>query len=256
MSSARTIEPVEGPVEHRPVPGLREAIRGDLEQMARTKECRFPSVGGYIDILSIPGTWAVILFRLASTAHHKGIRPLSRFIFFMNVVLFGAEMHPGAIIGPGLVVPHPVSVCFGSGSRAGRRLLLLRGSGMGGAGNPKRPGMPVLGDDVSLMDQAKVLGPVHVGDRTILGANAIVADDIAPDMFVYGARASDVVRPLAEMGLGAVAEAELGYGRAGRQAESGSSASARTPASATPASATVPEPGAPVSNGHRPTPVA
>jgi serine O-acetyltransferase len=208
----------------RPIPSLRRAIRGDLAQMAKVKECRFPSIGGYIDILSIPGTWAVIIFRVASTAHHKGLRPISRFLFFMNIVLFGAELHPGAIVQPGLVIPHTVGMGFASGCRIGERALLLRATAMGGAGNPKRPGQPTLGDDVSLMDSAKVLGPVHIGDRSIVGTNAVVIDDVPPDTFVYGVRKSDTMRPLAEMGLGEKVEAELGYGRPGRAATNGRAA--------------------------------
>jgi serine O-acetyltransferase len=203
---------------HEPeIPSLKEAVRGDLLEMARRKECRFPSVVGAIDIFSIPGTWAVILFRLASTAHHKGLRPLSRFLFFVNSVVFGAEMHPGAIVQPGLVVPHPAGMGFSSGLRIGKRVLLLRNTAMGGAGNPKRPGQPTLGDDVMVMDSATVLGPVHIGDRTIIGAGALVSDDVPSDMFVIGVRKSSEMRPLSEMGLGELEEAKLGYGAAGRR---------------------------------------
>ncbi len=194
------------------VPTLRDAIRGDLEQMAKVKGSRFPSMVGAVDVLSLPGTWAVILFRLASTAHHKGIRPLSRFIFFANTVLFGAELHPSAIVQPGLVIPHPVGTGVAGECRIGRRVLLLRGTAMGGGGNPKRPGHPVLGDDVILFDSARVFGPVHIGDRSMIGTDAVVVDDVGSDMFVYGVRKSGVVRPLAEMGLGEEAEAELGHG--------------------------------------------
>jgi serine O-acetyltransferase len=207
----------EGSDSELGMPTLREAIRGDLLEMARRKECRFPSVVGAIDIFSIPGTWAVILFRLASTAHHKGLRPLSRFIFFVNTVVFGTELHPGAIVQPGLVIPHPIGMGFSSGLRIGKRALLLRNTAMGSAGNPKRPGQPILGDDVTVMDSATVLGPVRIGDRAIIGAGAIVADDVPADMFVIGARKSTEMRPLAEMGLGAAEEAKRGYGAAARR---------------------------------------
>lgn len=206
-----------GPEAVAGVPTLREAIRGDLAHAAKVKEAPFPSVGGLIDVLALPGTWAVIIFRLASTAHHRGLRPLSRMLFFLNVVLFGAELHPGAVVQPGLVVPHPVGMGFASGCRIGRRALLLRHTAMGGAGNPKRPGQPVLGDDVVLLDSARVLGPVTVGDRAIVGASALVNDDVPPDVFVYGVRKSSEFRPLAEMGLGEKAESALGYGAAGRR---------------------------------------
>jgi serine O-acetyltransferase len=200
-------------------PSLRAALRGDLEQMARVKETHYPSLGGLIDVLTIPGTWAVILFRLASTAHNSGLRPLSRFLFFLNVVLFGSELHPGAIVQPGLVILHSVGVGLGGGCRLGHRVQLFRGAAMGGAGTPKRPGQPTLGNDVILLDGARVFGPAHVGDRSSLGAGALVVDDVAPDMFVYGSSKSDRIRPLAEIGLGERAESELGYGAAARRAE-------------------------------------
>jgi serine O-acetyltransferase len=232
-TNGHALDAAAAPTVPRPVPSLGDAIRGDLAQMAKIKEARYPSVGGAIDILSIPGTWAVIIFRLASTAHHKGIRPLSRLLFFVNTVLFGVELHPGAIVQPGLVIPHPVGMGFASGCRIGERALLLRGTAMGGAGNPKRPGQPSLGDDVTLLDSAKVLGPVHIGDRSMVGTNAVVVDDVPPDTFVYGVRKSDTMRPLAEMGLGERAEAELGYGRHGRLA---SQSTASAPAEAAPVS--------------------
>ncbi len=183
------------------VPKLLEALREDLAHMARLKGARFPSVGGAMDILSLPGTWAVILYRLANTAHHKGIRPLSRFLFFVNCVLFGAELYPSTVIQPGLVVPHPFGIGVGDGTRIGRRAMILGHVRLGGSGNPRRPGSPVLGDDVVLMDSCKVFGPVHVGQRCIVGTNAVVTRDIGPDMFVFGSRGADEVKPLALLGL-------------------------------------------------------
>jgi serine O-acetyltransferase len=208
-------------------PTLLAALRGDLQEMATLKGTRYPSLGGLLDVLTIPGTWAVILFRLASTAHHRGLRPLSRFFFFLDVVMFGAELHPGAIVQPGLVIPHSVGVGVGGGCRIGHRVKLFRAVGLGGAGNPKRPGQPTLGDDVIVLDGAKVFGPTHVGDRSIIGASAVVAGDVPPDMFVYGVRKSDRVRPLAEIGLGERAESEIGYGAAARRAERSGSATKR-----------------------------
>lgn len=209
--AGRPPTPWQGPEQG--IPSLREAIREDLAEMARAKGTPWPSVGALLDVLALPGTWAVIVFRLGNTAHHRGLRPLSRLAYFANVVLFGCELHPGAIVGPGLVVPHPVGMGFAAGCRIGRRARLLRHTAMGGAGNPKRPGQPTLGDDVTLLDSAKVLGPVTIGDRSIIGANATVVDDIPPDVFVRGPRKSSEWRPLRELGLGKQAEAEIGYGR-------------------------------------------
>jgi serine O-acetyltransferase len=183
------------------IPALWEALRADLEHVAKNKGSRYPSVVGLIDVLSLPGTWAVILFRLANTAHYKGLRPLSRFLYFINVVLFGAELHPTAIVQPGLLIPHPVGVGMAGECRIGSGVTLFHCTVLGGLGDPKRPGQPILGNDVILFDNASVFGPVHVGDRSIIGTRAIVVDDVEPDMFVFGARKSQLVRPLSEMGL-------------------------------------------------------
>ena len=184
------------------VPKLLDAVREDLAQMARVKGARFPSIGGALDVFSLPGTWAVLLYRLSSTAHrHKGMRPLSRLIFFLNYVLFGLEIQPGAVIQPGFVVPHPSGAGIATGTRIGRRVMMLKTVSIGGSGNPRRPGHPVIGDDVVLMDSCKVFGPVHIGDRCILGANAIVDQDLDPDMFVFSSREPAVVKPLTSLGL-------------------------------------------------------
>jgi serine O-acetyltransferase len=202
--------PLGEPAHHKAeIPSLRAAIQADLEEMAKVKGCPYPSASGLLDVLTIPGTWAVLLFRFANTAHYRGLRPLSRFLFFLNVVLFGIELHPSAIIGPGLVIPHPVGVAIGGECRVGKRALLFRHVGIGGLGDPKRPGQPVLGDDVVVFDSASIFGPIHVGDRSMVGTRALVSDDVEPDVFVFGVRKSTDVRPLAEMGFSRSAAPDL-----------------------------------------------
>jgi serine O-acetyltransferase len=100
-----------------------------------------------------------------------------------------------------MVMPHPVGIGIATETVFGERVRLMRSLAIGGSGDPKRPGHPHIGDDVWIMDGGKVFGPVTVGDRTILGTNAIISQDVPADMFVYGARRSDAMRPLAELGL-------------------------------------------------------
>jgi serine O-acetyltransferase len=176
-------------------------VRADLAEMAKVKATPYPSIGGLVDVLTLPGTWAVILWRLANLLHERKLRPLSRMVYFLNVVVFGAELQPGSVIGAGMVMPHPVGIGIATETVFGERVRLMRSLAIGGSGDPKRPGHPHIGDDVWIMDGGKVFGPVTVGDRTILGTNAIISQDVPADMFVYGARRSDAMRPLAELGL-------------------------------------------------------
>lgn len=52
--------------------------------------------------------------------------------------------------------------------------------GYNGQGDP-----PVIGDDVMITCGAKVLGPIYVGNRVTVGANAVVIRDV-PDCCVVG----------------------------------------------------------------------
>jgi len=182
-------------------PPFWSGVRADLAEMAKVKGTPYPSAAGLVDVLSLPGTWAVILWRLANLLYERKLRPLSRMVYFLNIVIFGAELQPGSIVGPGMVMPHPVGMGVATSTVLGSRVRLMRSLAIGGSGDPKRPGHPRIGDDVWIMDGGKVFGPVTVGDRTILGTNAIISQDVPADMFVYGARRSDVMRPLAELGL-------------------------------------------------------
>lgn len=50
----------------------------------------------------------------------------------------------------------------------------------------KGPGdSPVIGDNVTITCGAKVLGPIHVGNYVVVGANAVVIRDV-PDKCVVG----------------------------------------------------------------------
>ena len=90
-------------------------------------------------------------------------------------------------------------------------------------GRPRQPqaarACRCIGDDVWLLDSAKVLGPVD--DRRPLDdrrQRRRWPTTCRPDMFVFGARKkSTEMRPLAEMGIGAEAEREQGYGIAATQ---------------------------------------
>jgi serine O-acetyltransferase len=155
--------------------------------MAELKKARWPSALGLIDIVMLPGTWAVFLFRISTELHRLRLRPLSRIVYFVNCVVFGVDLAPSARVGPGLALPHPVGVAFGE-VRVGQRARLMGGVRLGGAGaeDPDQDGFPTLGDDCYLFDGAKVFGSVVVGDRVVIGTNAVVSRDLPSNVVVLG----------------------------------------------------------------------
>lgn len=169
-------------------PGLLGTIRADLAAMARLKGRSKLTAGAAVDVLALPGTWAVLLFRLASFCHRSHLRPFSRMLYFLNVVLYGADLAPGAQVGPGLSIPHPVGCGWGSGLTVGRNVIMTGAArfGTAAAQDEARMGQPTIGDDVILLDGAKAMGPVKIGDRAVVAANALVLHDVPPDAIVVG----------------------------------------------------------------------
>jgi serine O-acetyltransferase len=168
-------------------PGFLEAVRGDFAMMAVMKGARYPSVAGVIDILGLPGTWAVLLFRISSALNRSGLTPLSRVVYFLNCVLFGADLAPTAVVQPGLVLPHPVGVAVSPGS-IGRNVRLMGGVRVGGGAydDQSRDGLPTIGDDCFILDGAKLFGPVVIGPNTVVGTNAVVTRDLPANVIAVG----------------------------------------------------------------------
>jgi serine O-acetyltransferase len=132
-------------------------------------------------VLTYPGFHAVVLYRLGSASLRAGLYPLARLLYYLNVILFGADLHPRARIGPGLAIPHPVGLGIGAGARIGRNALILKGVTLGTAGfdEPGVPdGFPTVGDNCRLMDGAKLFGPIEVGANAQIGANALVVRSV------------------------------------------------------------------------------
>ncbi|WP_089155512.1 serine O-acetyltransferase [Micromonospora sp. NBS 11-29] len=169
-------------------PPLIRTVVADLAAVARLKGGRRLSLTSAIDVLALPGTWAVILFRVAAACHRTGLRPFSRMLYFLNVVMFGADLAPGARVGPGLCLPHPVGTGWGSGLTVGEGVIMTGAVrfGTAAAQDESRMGQPTVGDHVVLLDGAKAMGPVVIGDRAVVAANALVLHDVPPDAIVVG----------------------------------------------------------------------
>ncbi|WP_432558153.1 serine O-acetyltransferase [Granulicoccus sp. GXG6511] len=104
--------------------------------------------------------------------------------------LMGAELPHEVWAGPGVrlehggrgIILHP-SVSIGSG------VTIYHHVTMGVKDN--RDG-PVVGDDVLIGVGARLLGPIKIGDRCRIGANAVVTRDTEPDSTYLGIPARKV----------------------------------------------------------------
>lgn len=127
-------------------------------------------------VLLYPRVRAVLLFRVSQVLwRRRGGRGLA--LLLQNHILrsSGAELHPGAEVGPGLNLVHSNGVVIGARTTIGRDARIYQGVTVGDDG--KRTGQPTIGSTAVLGAGCRVLGPVRLGDRVVVGANAVVLRD-------------------------------------------------------------------------------
>jgi serine O-acetyltransferase len=74
-------------------------------------------------------------------------------------------------------------VVVGGTARVGDRVKFM---GNNTVGTAKDNGYPVIEDDVLIGAGARLLGPIRVGAGAIIGANAVVLEDVPPGALAVG----------------------------------------------------------------------
>jgi serine O-acetyltransferase len=140
-------------------------------------------------VLTRPGPSAIALFRASNALWRRGHEAFAEVLWRMNYFLTGADIHPAAQIGGGLLMTHTSGVVIGRGARIGDNVTLMPGVTLGGSARGWfEPGFvdgfPEVGNGSALMAGAKILGPIRVGSGCFVGANAVLAHDL-PDGEAY-----------------------------------------------------------------------
>jgi serine O-acetyltransferase len=97
--------------------------------------------------------------------------------------IYGLEIGNAVTLGYGVDFVHPVGVVIGGDAKVGNRVKFM---GSNTVGTAKENGHPVIEDDVIVGAGARILGPVRIGARAVIGANAVVVDDVPADTTVVG----------------------------------------------------------------------
>lgn len=114
---------------------------------------------------------------------------------------YGCYISPRAQIGARLRLPHPVGIVIGDGVVIGEGCTLYQHVTLGGRrrGDWQRGAYPIVGDGVVLFAGAVIAGAIAIGDRSVIGANAVVLEDVPPDSTAAGNPARVVAK--ADTGL-------------------------------------------------------
>ena len=181
--------------EKQPVVGWSETkrlIQLDLETYASwlpRVQRSWPAIRRFAYVLFATEMFgANLLYRLQTVLYGMGIDPLGGLLSRLNRIFFTVSIGPNVRIGPGLHLVHGHLVIDGTttiGANCSVAPFVTIGLS-NGSEVPFGASGPTLGDDVGIGTGAKVLGPIRVGDRSLIGANAVVVSNIPADHTAVG----------------------------------------------------------------------
>ncbi|MHA7304015.1 serine O-acetyltransferase EpsC [Arthrobacter sp. TMN-49] len=164
--------------------GFFGRIREDLES-ARSHD---PAARGSMENFFVySGLHAIWMHRLTHTMWAKpGLRFPARVLSQLTRFATGIEIHPGATIGRRFFIDHGMGVVIGETAEIGEDVMIYHGVTLGGRSLAKTKRHPTIGSRVTIGAGAKVLGPIHIGDDSAVGANAVVVKDAPANSILTG----------------------------------------------------------------------
>ena len=156
---------------------------------------RDPAPRSRAEILLYPGVWALGLHRIAHRLFRHRAYFLARAVNHWARIWTAIDIHPGATIGRNFFIDHGF-VVIGETAVIGDDVTIYQCVTLGGT-NPangitgKRH--PTLSDGVIIGSGAQVLGPIGVGPRARVGANAVVTRDVPAGAVMVGIPARPTV---------------------------------------------------------------
>jgi len=159
------------------------AWRGDL-RAARERDPAARSTAELV--LCYPGIHAVWGHRVSHWLWQRDRKLLARSCSALTEVLTGVDIHPAAVLGPGLFIDHATGVVIGETAEVGADVTIYHGVTLGGNSLERGKRHPTVGDRVTIGAGAKVLGPITIGHDSRIGANAVVVKPVPPDSVVVG----------------------------------------------------------------------
>ena len=146
-----------------------------------------PAAPGCIMIyFTYPGVIALRRYRRAHKLYNKGFHNLARWISYRTRKITGIDIHPAAKIGHGVFIDHGMGLVIGETAVVGDNCVLYHGVTLGANTFEKVDRHPKLGNNVIVYAGAKIIGPVKIGEYTVIAANAVVVKDAPPHSKLIG----------------------------------------------------------------------
>jgi len=145
------------------------------------------------------GFWAMVIYRFGRWRY--GVRPallrklfslIYKVLYKLIQIITGIELPCEATVGRNFVIDHFGGIIVSGYARFGDNCRIRNGVVVG-LRRVEEPVAPIIGNNVDIGAGAKVLGPIRIGDNSIIGANAVVIEDVPENSIAIGVPA--IVKP-------------------------------------------------------------
>lgn len=171
--------------------GVFKNIRYDIKSILE----RDPAARNGFEVFFLySGFHALLWYRAAHFLYKLNLKFMARLLSQLGRWFTGIEIHPGAIIGRGLMIDHGMGVVIGETTIIGNDCTIYQGVTLGGTGKETGKRHPTLGNNVMVGSGAKILGPFKVGDNAKIAAGAVVLSEVPADCTAVGIPARVVRR--------------------------------------------------------------
>ncbi len=148
------------------------------------------------------GLWVMWVYRFGQwryTIKQRFLRLPFSFVYkalkILSQILTGIELPCETQVGHRLIIEHFGGIIISGDAVIGDDVIIRNGVTIG----LKRTGMagaPVIGNRVDIGVGAKLLGPIRIGDDAVIGANAVVLQDVPSNSLAVGVPAQIKSRSL------------------------------------------------------------
>lgn len=154
---------------------------------------RDPAAGSALEVLVLyQGVHALIWHRIAHWFWVRGFcftgRLISQIARFFTLI----EIHPGAVLGHGILIDHGCGTVIGETAVVGDDCTIYQGVTLGGVGTSRGKRHPTIGNHVMIGAGAKILGAFEVGDNCQIAANAVLLKPLEENSTAAGIPARQV----------------------------------------------------------------
>ena len=141
-------------------------------------------VKGIYTILLNSNFQMIFWYRVAHLFYKIHLSVISKVIMYFHKLIFSCDIDYRSEIDGGIRIVHGLGIVIGKDVSIGTNCSIYKGCVLGGNGEKSKEyngriiTMPQVGNNVSIYSNATILGPVIIGNNSVIGASALIMKDV------------------------------------------------------------------------------